>query len=119
MNQIVWGKNSKFCRLAKPMDQIGWRRYTESMISKEVFKIQAEYTAVGAGSMTTDNWAKILTIKLPEIIHGQWLYRNVVVHNAVGGLKTAQRKQELQTEIEGQLDLGEEGLDEQDRYARY
>ena len=66
--------------------------------------------------MTTINWAKGLTIKLLEITHGQWLYRNVVVHDAVGGLKAAQRKQELQAEIERQKEQRGEGLDEQDRY---
>ena len=49
------------------------------MISKEVLEIQAEFTAVGVGSMTTDNWANGLTIKLLKITHGQWLYRNVYI----------------------------------------
>ena len=88
----------------------------EGMISKEVLEIQAEFTAVGAGSMTTVNWAKGLAIKLLEITHSQWLYRNVVVHDAVGGLKAAQRKQELQAEIKRQIEQGGEGLDEQDIY---
>ena len=88
----------------------------EGMISKEVLGIQAEFTAVGAGSMTTSNWAKGLAIKLLEITHGQRSYRNAVVHDAVGGLKAAQRKQELQAEIERQIEQGGEGLDEQDRY---
>ena len=73
MSQIAWGESSKFRRLAKSMDQIGWRRYMEGMISKEILEIQAEFTAVGTGSMTTVNWAKGLTIKLLEITHGQWL----------------------------------------------
>ena len=55
------------------MDQIGWRRYTEGMIFKEVLEIQAEFTAVGAESMATSNWAKGLAIKLLEITHDQWL----------------------------------------------
>ena len=104
MSQIAWDEGIKFWKLAKSMDKIGWRRYMEGMISKEVLGIQAEFTAVGAGSMTTSNWAKGLTIKLLEITHGQWLYRNVVVHDAVGGLKAAQRKQDLQTEIERKIE---------------
>ena len=77
------------------MDHIGWRRYTEGMISKEVLEIQAEFTVVGKGSITTSNWEKGLAIKLLEITHGQWLYRNFVAHDDVGGLKAAQRKQDL------------------------
>ena len=60
--------------------------------------------------------AKGLTIKLLKITHSQWLYRNVVLHDAVGGLKVAQGKQELHTEIEQQIELRGKGLDEQDRY---
>ena len=63
MSQIVWGKRSNLRRLAKSMDKIGWRRYTEGMISTEVLEIQTEFTAVGAGSVTTANWAKGLTIE--------------------------------------------------------
>ena len=48
--------------------------------------------------------------------HGQWLYRNVQVHDAVSGLKAVERKEELQREIEHQILLGGTGLDEQDRY---
>ena len=34
----------------------------------------------------------------------RFVKRNVVVHDAVGGLKAAQRKQELQAEIERQIE---------------
>ena len=44
-------------------------------------------------------------IKLLEATHGQWLYRNVVVHDIVGGLEAVKRKQELQSEIERQVEL--------------
>ena len=71
MSQIVWVESSKCCRLAKSMDQICWRRYTEGMISKEVLEVQAEFSVIGTESMTTDNWAKGPTIKLLEITHCQ------------------------------------------------
>ena len=63
-----------------------------------------------------DNWAKGLAIKLLEATHGQWLYRNMLVHDTVSGLKAAESKEELQREIEDQIGLGGSGLDEQDRY---
>ena len=55
-------------------------------------------------------------MKLLEITHGQWLYRNVQVHDAISGLKAVERKEELQREIEHQVMLGGTGLDEHDRY---
>ena len=70
MEQIVWGESSKFRRLARSIDKIGWRRYMEGVISKEVLDIQADYTGVCTGSMNTENWVKGLTVKLLEITHG-------------------------------------------------
>ena len=63
-----------------------------------------------------DNWAKGLAIKLLEATHGQWLYRNMLVHDTLSGLKAAERKEELLREIEDQIELGGSGLDEQDIY---
>ena len=40
----------------------------------------------------------------------------MLVHETVSGLKAAERKEELQREIEDQIELGGAGLDEQDRY---
>ena len=40
----------------------------------------------------------------------------MLVHDTVSGLKVAERKEELQREIEDQIDLGGSGLDEQYRY---
>lgn len=51
-----------------------------------------------------------------EVLHSQWLYRNIQIHDIVSGLKVAERKEKLQREIEHQIMLGGAGLEEQDRY---
>ena len=68
------------------------------------------------GSLLLDNWAKGLATNLLEATHGQWLYRNMLVYDTVSGLKAAERKEELQREIEDQIELGGAGLDKQYRY---
>ena len=40
----------------------------------------------------------------------------MLVHDTVSGLKAAERKEELQREIEDRIELGGAGLYEQDRY---
>ena len=57
----------------------------EGMISSEALVIQAEYVDLGGCSLFLDNWAKGLAIKLLEATHGQWLYRNMLVHDTVSG----------------------------------
>ena len=48
--------------------------------------------------------------------HGQWLYRNVQVHNAIAGTRVTRRKEQIQRKIEHQLELGATGLLQEDRY---
>ena len=57
-----------------------------------------------------------LVTKLLEATHGQWLYRNVHVHDNIAGVTANARKEEIQQFIEDQLELGEEVLDEKHHY---
>ena len=88
----------------------------EGMISKEIIPIQADQIEIGAGMVTLQVWTQGLVAKLLETTHGQWLYRNVHVHDAIAGVKASAQKEEIQQFIEDQLELGEEGLDEKDHY---
>ena len=51
------------------MYKIGWRRYMERMILSEELVMQAECVDLGGCSLSLDNWAKELAIKLLE---GGW-----------------------------------------------
>ena len=75
----------------------------EGMISSEALVIQAECVDLGGCLLSLDNWAKGLAIKLLEATHEQWIYRNMLVHDTVSGLKAAERKEELQREIEDHI----------------
>ena len=88
----------------------------EGMVSKEMLKIQDDYHAFYGGTYDALGWTEQLVIRLLEVTHGQWLYRNVLVHDQVSGVLATQRKERLQTEIEQELLLGGEGLEEADRF---
>ena len=116
MFDIARHRGARFQNMAASQDAISWRRFMEGMISKEIIAVQKRYTAISGSKLSIENWAQGLVIKLLECAHGQWLYRNVQVHNAVSRLKAVERKEELQREIEHQVMLRGTGLDEQDRY---
>ena len=59
----------------------------EGMISSEALAIQVECVDLEGCSLLLDNWAKGLVIKLLEATHVQWLYRNILVHDTVSGMK--------------------------------
>ena len=116
MENVVRNNGARFQKLGKSMDVIGWRRFMEGMVSKEAVQIQSEWVGIGGSFLSADNWTKGLTVKLLEVTHGQWLYRNMQVHDTVCGSEAAHRKEELQQLTEEHIDKGSKGLDEQDRY---
>ena len=65
------------------------------------------------GTLSLEAWAQGLAAKLLEVTHGQWLCRNLHVHDAVAGANATACKEEIQRFIEDQLELREEGLDPQ------
>ena len=89
----------------------------EGMVSKQVVRIQRRFIEEGGRcDLSADIWVQQLAVRLLEVTHGQWLFRNVHVHDHVAGVHATRRKEELWGAIEDQLELGGEGLDEQDRY---
>ncbi len=88
----------------------------EGMVSKEMRIIQRTHASISGIRLNTEQWGVELITCLLEIMHGQWLYQNVQVHDRITGTLATQRKEELQMEIERQQELGTEGLLEEDCY---
>jgi hypothetical protein len=65
------------------------------MLIKEMLQIQPDYVELGECILTLDKWAQGLMVRLLEVTHGQWFYHNVLVHDAVTGVKATARKEEI------------------------
>ncbi len=87
----------------------------EGMISKSMRGIQRLYHDRHGTHITPDRWAQGLILKLLEATHGQWIYRNIQIHDWVAGTKATLWKDKLQREIEKQLELGTTGQLEEDQ----
>ena len=116
MRKAACGLGSMFGRLAQSQDMIGWRRFVEGMISKVAVEIQQAHYNLWRVKKSADRWAQGLSTKLMEATHGQWMYRNVQVHDATQGNERTKRKEELRDAITRQLELGAEDLEEDDQY---
>ena len=110
------GYDERYRTMARAQDEIGWRRFMEGMVCKEMRTIQQSQCSMVGWQNDTEKWGRELVIRLLEITHRQWLYRNIQVHNRITGTIATQRKEELQMEIEHQQELGTAGLLEEDRY---
>ena len=64
--------------------------------------------------MNSERWARGLILKLLEATHGQWIYQNIQIHDSVAGTQATLRKEAIQCEIEEQMEMGKEGLLEED-----
>jgi len=107
----------RLARLGQSQDEIGWTRFLEGMVSKELLRLQTSYIAKRRRPvLTAHRWIVGLITRLLEIAHGQWIYRNFVVHDSIAGTLATQAKEVLQAELETQLELGADGLLEEDKY---
>ena len=102
MKDIVGNRTHRLYPLVQLQDLIGWRWFTEGMISKEITCIQKSYLALSSYHLSIERWTTGLITKLLEVTHGQWLYRNVHLHDSISGTSAALCKEEIQTDIEKQ-----------------
>lgn len=84
---VTGSRDPRVIRLARSQDKIGWRRFMEGMISKEFCRIQETHRRLSNSYISGDKWAQSLTVKLLEMSHGQWLVRNFLIHDNVGGMR--------------------------------
>ena len=116
MQEICSSQPDGFRRMAAAQDTIGWRRFMEGMVAHKLIDIQRDFLSIKGMTWKLDKWAAGLTVRLLEVTHGQWLYRNMVVHDAVAGSLASIRKDKIQAQINSQLLRGGEGLLEEDAF---
>ena len=99
MKDIMSNRTHHMYPLAQSQDLIGWRRFMEGMILKDITGIQKSYPESSSYHLSIECWTTGLITKLLEVTHGQWLYRNVRVHNSISGTTATLHKEEIQMEI--------------------
>jgi hypothetical protein len=102
--------------MANNQDRIGWRQFMEGMVCKKIRGIQEAYVMIEGMHTSAPRWTTGLILKLLETTHGQWLCRNVQVHDAIVGTRVTTQKEQIQHKIEHQLELGVTRLLQEDKY---
>jgi hypothetical protein len=116
MEEVVQEAPHRFWTMGLSHDKIGWRRFLEGMISKEITVVQRQFNALNGSRVSLEKWSSGLITWLLEITHRQCLYWNYIVHDPVSGEIANARKEELLLEIEHQRKLGDTDLLEEDKY---
>jgi hypothetical protein len=82
--------DEQYKTMARVQDTIGWRRFMEGMVCTKMRQIQQSHSSVMGQNNDTERWGKELVIRLMEMMHGQWLYRNVQIHDKITGTLATQ-----------------------------
>ena len=56
MEDITWGMGPGFREMGRSQDKIGWQRFMEGMIPKEIIPIQADHVEIGVYKLTLQAW---------------------------------------------------------------
>lgn len=75
-----------------------------------------EAQEVGKSKLPIQSWCAGWVTRLLEVTHGQWLYRNVHLHDTLMGDLITRKKEDSRQELLDQIELGGEGLGEEDKY---
>ena len=110
MQEICWGRCELFVQMAQEHDEIWLRRFVEGMIGRRMREIQWMYRICSGAEMSLERWVKGVILKLLETTHGQWLYRNVQIHDSVAGTLATASKEELMQAIAEHREMGTAGL---------
>ena len=57
MRECCQSLGPRYKKLAKSQDMIGWRRFMEGMISKEIVSLQKQHLTVNGSEMSLERWA--------------------------------------------------------------
>jgi hypothetical protein len=102
--------------LARSQNIISWDLFMMGMLSKQMAVVQSIYLIQHHYSRPVSKWLSGLITQLLQVTHGQWIYRYVLVHDRSTGTLVSAHKEDLMEEIAYQLELGAEGLVEDDRF---
>ena len=96
-------------QIARSQDLIPWTSFMEGKLCKEIFKLQKATLLCSPSRLTIVDWAKRLISQILQMSHGQWVFRNVSLHDSQQGYIRAKQRREVLAEIDqlSHLDPGQ------------
>ncbi len=101
---------------ATSQDIIGWDKFVMGMVLTKLLPIQSSHSVESNSSARATRWITGFITQLLQVVHTQWIYQCVLVHDCTTGTLISTHKEELIKEIEYQLSLGADTLSKGDRF---
>ena len=103
-------------RVATSQDLIPWTCFMEGKLSKEIFRLQQHSLARSPSRLTIADWSKKLISQILHISHGQWVFRNVSLHDARTGYLRVKKRENVLAEVDRLSEVDPILLSESSRY---
>ena len=102
------------CEYAATQDVIGWDNFVMGMVSHMLLAIQSAHFHTAGKSYRATQWIAGLITQLLQVVHTQWIYQCILVHDRTTGVLILTNKADLLKEIKHQLSLGPDDLAKED-----
>ena len=77
------------CEYAAAQDIIGWDNFVMGMVSHKLVAIQSAHFHTAGKSYRATRWIAGLITQVLQVVHTQWIYQCILVHDRTTGVKTA------------------------------
>ena len=77
--------SSRMKALAQSQDKIGYRNFMEGHILIHFYEIQNFHLAMTSSFLNGADWAKQFISKILHVMHSQWIFRNISLHDKING----------------------------------
>ena len=88
----------------------------EGKLTREFRHIVKRQMIWADGHYTVGDWTRHLISRVLDMTHGQWLYRNAVIHERMEDGLTRNEQEALLLKMENQFEQGEDGLSQDDTF---
>jgi hypothetical protein len=105
-----------FKALTASQDLIGWRDFTEGHISTHFYAIHTFHLAMSSSYLNGEDWTKQFISKLLQIMHSQWIFQNISLHNKTHGYIRNKKGKEIIQQINVLLEVAPEEVPEDSQF---
>ena len=103
-------------KVAKSQDLIPWKDFMEGKLSVEIFKLQHVSLACSPSLLTLGAWSRQLTSKIFQMLHVQWVFHNISLHDNTTCYLRLQHWKEVLQEVDYLSQLNPGDIPERSRY---
>ena len=95
--------NQEMLQVAKISNQLGWDSFVEGSVITQWLQLVMPFLACTSPHLLVKSWGRQFISRLHNLLHKQWVYRNLVIHYKRKDSLTLIDHHEILNRVEGYL----------------